>query len=481
MKIIITPPFWVTWWFRSLVAILFAGLAFRLYKNRSDKIKENKRKLEHQVRLATDEVKTRNAELQLQSGKLKEAIEETNFIVQEAADSGNFNARIQVENKEGEWRELGISVNRLFESVLKPFQEINEIVNRLSVGDLTRTFSTEAKGDVEQMANNLNRAIASLSALLTEVTDQVLLIRSASEEMLHTSEEMNVSTSEIASAISEMNRGAQDQLAKVDNASALIEAVMQFSSKMKEQAESIHEAAKSGVNESEAGQNAIGQLDLSMQEILNYSNETTQSIEMLTKSSKDISSVLNIIKEIAAQTNLLALNAAIEAAQAGEAGRGFSVVAEEIRKLAEDSKKSVGRIEELIGNVQKETTSTANLVVSMGTRIKEGEEATKSSLSAFQSISGKYHKTLSQSDDILKATNQQTADIGNIVDLMASIVVIAEETAAGTEQVASSSTELAAGMENYIQKNREVTEITNHLTEKVSQFKLKKQEANKYN
>ena len=235
---------------------------------------------------------------------------------------------------------------------------------------------------------------------------------------------------------------------------------------MKEQAESIHEAAKSGVNESEAGQNAIGQLDLSMQEILNYSNETTQSIEMLTKSSKDISSVLNIIKEIAAQTNLLALNAAIEAAQAGEAGRGFSVVAEEIRKLAEDSKKSVGRIEELIGNVQKETTSTANLVVSMGTRIKEGEEATKSSLSAFQSISGKYHKTLSQSDDILKATNQQTADIGNIVDLMASIVVIAEETAAGTEQVASSSTELAAGMENYIQKNREVTEITNHLTEK---------------
>ncbi|WP_258097505.1 two-component regulator propeller domain-containing protein [Marinoscillum pacificum] len=472
IQITITPPFWATWWFRSIIAIAIIATAYTIYKNRSDQIKEQKRLLQEKVNEATNQVKTRNEALQAQSIKLSEAIEETNFIVREAVNSGNYQARIETNNKEGEWKNLGESVNQLFDSILEPFQEINQVVNHLSKGDLTRRYAIGAKGDVERLAQNLNHAINSLSALLHEVTNQVLVIRSSSSEMLATSEEMNVSTNEIASSISEMNRGSQDQLVKVDQASALIEAVMNFAAKMSKQAEEIHDAAQEGVNESSQGMNSINQLDGSMQEILNYSELTNQSIASLSKSSQDITSVLSIIKEIAAQTNLLALNAAIEAAQAGEAGRGFSVVAEEIRKLAEDSKRSVGDIETLISNVQHETGETANLVVSMSQRIKEGGEASKVSLNAFQAISSKYTETLDKSDDILHATKQQTDDISNIVNLISSIVVIAEETAAGTEQIASSSAELAAGMENYILKNRNVTAITDELTEKVNQFNL---------
>ena len=472
LNITINPPFWATWWFRSLSALIIAFFIYWIYKNRSEKIKEQKRILQERVKEATDQVKSQNDVLQEQSAKLSEAIAETNFIVKEAVNSGNYQARIEIQNKEGEWKNLGESVNQLFESILEPFQEINKIVDHLSIGDLTQRYDAEAKGDVERLANNLNHAIDNLSSLLTEVTNQVLVIKSSSTDMLMTSEEMNVSTGEIATSISEMNRGSQDQLVKVDQASALIEAVMKFAASMRDQAVSIHDAAKQGVDESNEGMNSISRLDDSMQEILNYSEQTNRSIESLSKSSQDITSVLRIIKEIAAQTNLLALNAAIEAAQAGDAGRGFSVVAEEIRKLAEDSKRSVGDIEELISTVQKETSETANLVVSMGNKIKDGGAATKTSLRAFQSISTKYGDTLNQSDQILKATEQQSEDVSNIVDLMNSIVVIAEETAAGTEQVASSSAELAVGMESYIQKNRDVTAITDELTEKVNQFKL---------
>ena len=472
LNIKITPPFWATWWFRSIAGIAIVVFGYFVYKNRSEKIKEQKRLLEEKVKEATNQVKTRNEALQAQSVKLSEAIEETNFIVKEAVSSGNYQARIETHNKEGEWKNLGESVNQLFDSILEPFQEINQVINHLSKGDLTRRYARDAKGDVERLAQNLNHAIESLSVLLHEVTKQVLVIKSSSSEMLATSEEMNVSTNEIASSISEMNRGSQDQLVKVDQASALIEAVMNFASEMRKQAEEIHSAAKEGVTESNQGMSSINLLDDSMQEILNYSERTNQSISSLSKSSQDITSVLRIIKEISAQTNLLALNAAIEAAQAGEAGRGFSVVAEEIRKLAEDSKRSVGDIEELISTVQHETNETANLVVSMSERIKEGGEASKVSLSAFQAISSKYTETLSKSDGILNATKQQTEDISDIVNLISSIVVIAEETAAGTEQIASSSAELAAGMENYILKNRNVSAITDELTDKVNQFKL---------
>jgi methyl-accepting chemotaxis protein len=209
-----------------------------------------------------------------------------------------------------------------------------------------------------------------------------------------------------------------------------------------------------------------------MKDILAFSIQTDQSIATLTEKAQDISSVLRIIKEIAAQTNLLALNAAIEAAQAGDAGRGFSVVAEEIRKLAEDSKKSAGEIESLISEVQKGTKSTAELVGVMSDNIKQCEAATTESMTTFESITKYYDQTLEKSEQIVTATKQQTGDIGNVLAIISGIVVIAEETAAGTEQTASSSSELSVGMMNYTQKSKQVSDITKELKGRVDKFKL---------
>ncbi|MGL1887631.1 MAG: methyl-accepting chemotaxis protein [Reichenbachiella sp.] len=472
LKITIVPPYWQTWWFRAILLIAVIASVAGLYKWRMRQVQLDKAILEEKVREATDQVSNQNAKLQEQSERLNSAIEETNQVVMEAIESGNFNARIETESKTGAWRDLSNSVNNLFDSVSKPFNSINTIVNHLAEGDLTKRYSEEAKGDILKLSTNLNKAMDNMAELLGTITLHTAHIEESTKDMLVTSVEMNVSTGEIASSISEISEGAQAQVMKIDDSSNLIEGILSASNQMGEQAESINSVAQMGVAKSGDGQELIGEVDSSMKEILSFSHETNQSIGELTQKSQDISSVLRIIKEIAAQTNLLALNAAIEAAQAGDAGRGFSVVAEEIRKLAEDSKKSAGEIESLILEVQNGTNSTAKLVKVMSENIKKCEESTTQSMSTFESITKYYDDALQRSEQILTATKQQTNDIDNVLGIINGVVVIAEETAAATEETASSSEELSVGMVNYAEKTKQVSQITKDLMEQVARFKL---------
>ena len=472
LSIVIHPPVWNTWWFRGILLILFASVVFLFNRWRMQKIKHDKLILEEKIKEATDKVKGQNEELQSQSLNLNQAIEETQYVVTEAVESGNFSERIDTRSKTGAWKDLGDSINQLFETIIIPFNEINKIVNHLASGDLTQRFDSSSKGEIEQLAKNLNAAMENLSDLLQDVGKSIDIIGDSSEDMFITSQEMNFSTNEIASAISEMSTGAAEQVTKVDESSNLIEDILRSSQEMGEQAESINETAKTGVTKSEAGMESINKLDEGMKDIMDSSEETTQAISELTHRSKEISAVIRIIKDIASQTNLLALNAAIEAAQAGDAGRGFAVVAEEIRKLAEDSKKSAGDIETLINGVQKYTSATAERISQMNKNIKEGEEATQYSLEAFREIAGHYSETLEKSKLIVTATKNQKDGVTDVVKIINNVVIIAEETAAGTEEIASSSSELSAGMSNFTERTKVVSGIVQELKEKMTRFKM---------
>lgn len=419
-----------------------------------------------------EEIKVHLEELQQQKANLQATIADTNFVISEAVDSGNFQARIDLDNKEGEWMALGESINRLFEAVAVPFNAVNRIVNQMAQGDLTGRYEAEAKGDVLELKQNLNEALENLSGLLKEIAESVTFIGNSSGEMKDTSQNMANLTGEITAAIQEMSQGAQDQVMKADESSALIEAVSSTSTDIGQQATSINAGSKEGVKKGVNGVHQVESVTSSMQDILMYSSATSESIESLSKRSEQISRVLNIIQEIASQTNLLALNAAIEAAQAGDAGRGFAVVAEEIRKLAEDSKNSTKEIENLINDVQKDTTQTATLIGQMSESIKNGEKASLESSSAFEEITQSYKQTLDLSQKIVEDTNHQSSAMKNIVSMVEGVVVIAEETAAGTEQVASSSTELSNGMSNYFNKTQRVAEIVQELQRKMDRFKL---------
>lgn len=403
---------------------------------------------------------------------LKSVISETQDVVKTAGVEGDLQGRINIDGKAGAWMELTNAINNLLLSVSSPVFMVNKVVNAMAEGDLTQRFSGEAKGDILVLSQNLNAALDNLNTFLFQISQNAGVVENSSTEMRLASEEMNTNTGEIASAIDEMSRGAQSQVGKVDESSNLIEGILRSSSDMEERAEQINEAAKVGVENSEQGTKMVDGVVTNMNEISAYSNKTNESINVLTERSKDITKMLAVISEIASQTNLLALNAAIEAAQAGDAGRGFAVVAEEIRKLAESSRSSAKEIEDIVLRVEQDTEQAAKAIETMHTSVKSGEDASKAAAESFKKITEASHKTLGFSEDILNAAKIQIGNINNVVNITEGVVVIAEETASGTEQIAASATELSAGMENYNKRVAEMSKIATKLQEGVGRFSL---------
>lgn len=414
------------------------------------------------------------ASLLLMRDNLKTVIQDTNEVVQRAGVEGDLRAEVGGSGKEGAWKDLSESIDHLLTSISNPVREVSNILTALSEGDLTQRYTLDAKGEIKVLADTLNKAMSSLGTLLVQITSSADIVGESSLEMLNASEEMNTNTGEIATAISQMSMGAQNQVARVDESSNLVEEILKSSGEMGDQAETINEAARKGVNISEKGTEMIDKVVFNMGDISEFSNKTKDSITVLTERSTEITRVLGIITDIASQTNLLALNAAIEAAQAGDAGRGFAVVAEEIRKLAEDSRNSAREIAKLVSDVQADTKEAASIMEIMNMSVKSGEEASKNASEAFKGIADSSSQTLNLSEEILNATQKQTGDIKNVVAITEGVVVIAEQTAAGTEEVATSSTELSAGMQNYAEKSKGVVAIASELRERMSQFKLPK-------
>ena len=406
---------------------------------------------------------------------LKKVISETNAIVSLVAEEGRLNSRLELEDKTGAWADLSRSINQLFNSISNPVEEIQSILVAMAEGDLTKRYQKEARGEILKLAENLNYALDALNSLLHDINETATVFDDSTMEMQTSGEEMSTSTGEIASAISQMSNGAQSQVAKVDESSQLVEDIRSSSQNMAERTDAINQAAKKGVLDSERGSKMIQNVSSSIGEISEFSSMTNESMRVLTERSVEIERMLNVITEIASQTNLLALNAAIEAAQAGEAGRGFAVVAEEIRKLAEDSRNSAKEIEKLINDVSTDTSKTAEMMQKMNASVTRGVGASQEAAEVFSDMSASSNKTLGYSEKILEATTDQSEKIKNVVNITESIVVIAEQTSAGTEEIASSATQLSTGMVNYIEKSQRLNDISQKLKKGLSKFRLNEQ------
>lgn len=403
---------------------------------------------------------------------LKSIIQEINRVVNLAGNEGVLSERLNLPHLEGAWKKVVDALNTLLGNISEPILEINALVAGLSMGNLTQRFQKNAKGDIADMANALNIAISNINKLLVNIQQNTITIDGASLEMRSKSERMKARTLEVATAIAQMAQGAGDQVRRTDESSKLVEGIFRSADDISKRAEVITQTAERGQTGCLNGLKIMKNMVENMHEISESANITSGSIEVLTNRSEEISKTLRVITDIASQTNLLALNAAIEAARAGDAGRGFAVVAEEIRKLAEESKKSADNIEEVIKNVQKDTNAAAKAIDAMKGSVKQGIVSTKQAEEVFEEINAASHDTLQLSKQVLEATQSQKDTVGSVVKNIEKIVVVSEETAAGTKSISNSSQELSTAMDEVAQTGQDLAEIAQKLKENVAQFKL---------
>jgi methyl-accepting chemotaxis protein len=455
------------------LVVMFIGGIF-IYKNY-----RNRKKLAEELRVRARASESQTLELENQKGLLieqKTQVEkimgDTAFIVSKAVNEGNFDSRMEVETKVGEWKTFAMSINEFLNSVTTPYKKVGTIFNEMAKGDLTLRYDEEAKGDIQQLAVSINESLDSLGRLLLAIDDRLGYIKSSSKEMHANSEKSKVNMLAISTSVEEISRGAQNQLQQVDAASGSIELLNKLSGQIKDQSVLVNELAASGDQKSAEGTTLNKSLASRMDRISLLSKETMNSAETLDASMNDIRMILTLMEEIVTQTNLLSLNAAIEAASAGDAGKGFSVVADEIRKLAVQSKKSVLEIDDILNGIQESSNKTLSQMKEVLSTVNQGVEATDKVGIGFESTRNLFKETLEQSQIIKEASEQQFDVVKQVVNQISSIVVVSEETATATKEVASSSNELALALEQYYDKTKQFEDIAGYIASDLMQFKL---------
>jgi PAS domain S-box-containing protein len=338
-----------------------------------------------------------------------------------------------------------VTERRISEEMLdRNLRDFLAIVSNVSEGDLTRRGS-EGEDTLGRVVESVNRMLDHFSTMLTEVKQIGLSVSSSATEILAAAEQIAV--------------GSQRQADEITNTSSAVEEMAASMSQVSRNAEASAEAARRALEMAEHGDQAVTDTSEAMRRIDSAVQQTSEKMRLLGMRSSEISEIIDLINDIAAQTNLLALNAAIEAAHAGEAGLGFSVVAEEIRKLAERSARATRDVGSLIKTIQKETTEALTAMDIGMKEVTGGSLLAGQASRALQDISGAVRQSSELIEEISAASEEQARVTSNLAAAMQTISSITLETSAGAHETA--------------QTIQSMVGLSEQLNKAISQFKVK--------
>jgi methyl-accepting chemotaxis protein len=313
--------------------------------------------------------------------------------------------------------------------MMAPLTYVVQSVRAACDGEIGHKVNLDTEDEFGVLARSYNQMLDLIVYLITQTQESSNRLAGASSEIL--------------SATEEQASGAAEQAASISETTATMEELAATYRQIADNANQVVRMAETSLGSAESGQQAVMNTLESMEQIRSRTQSSANKILQLGERSQQIGQVLAIINSIADQTKILALNAAIEAARAGEAGKGFSVVAIEIRKLAESVVDSTGEIE----NIMTEIQSAANdLVLSTEQELKQvqgGVELANVTGDSLEQILDTIEQTTVAAKEISAATQQQKSATDQVVKAMREVASVAQQTAAGSRQVASAAEQLA--------------------------------------
>lgn len=365
---------------------------------------------------------------------------------------------------------IAFYISRIISS---PIKKISEIANEISIGDINQNIEYQSKDEIGHLAKSFRNMIEYMKDLAyaaENIADNNLTVNvqpKSKDDVLGNSfkvmienlsamikqfnnnaDELVSATTEISTSSEQMSKGAVEQSQQVNQISIAVEEMTATIVESSKNTNEATEASKSASDTATTGGQVVAETITGMQTISTVVRESAESISKLAQSADQIGEIISVIDDIADQTNLLALNAAIEAARAGEQGRGFAVVADEVRKLAERTGKATGEITEMIKGIQGQTEDA---VQSMESGIKQVDKGRKLSDNAGSSLNEIVNMTQSVMDmiqQIASASEQQSTAAEEISRNIEHISNVTKGTAAGAEQSAAAAEQLSRQSES---------------------------------
>lgn len=323
----------------------------------------------------------------------------------------------------------------IISNIVTPIKQVMNTLNDMALNnDLTKRMNFSSNDEVGAMGKSFNTFVEKLQGLVAGIVAASEQLSTAAEKTSVVSVETNQNiaqqkfeTTKVASAITQMASKVQDVATNAEKASG---------------------AATKGDDDSKTGRQAVEEIVLSIDHLAAEINNSTTVISKLKLDSENIGTVLDVIKNIAEQTNLLALNAAIEAARAGEQGRGFAVVADEVRSLAQKTQDSTHEIEKLISTLQQGSDNAVNSMAQNKTSIEGLVSKAVNATESLKAITISVGSITEMNTLIASAAEQQSHVVKEINKNIHNIQQVSEDTAHGSEQVSQASQQIAGLSEN---------------------------------
>jgi methyl-accepting chemotaxis protein len=353
------------------------------------------------------------------------------------------------------------ATNRLREQIVACIGSYTKA--RFGLGELVGQVQTSADM-LSDTSAQLGSAAGQTSAAVQQVSHAIQNVASGAADTSRNAQDTNAAVAQLGQAIDGIARGASEQARQVQMTSATATEMAAGVEQVAANADTVATASQRTKASAELGAAAVKETVASMAEIKAVVGAAAGQVRELGKLGEKIGAVVETIDDIAEQTNLLALNAAIEAARAGEHGRGFAVVADEVRKLAERSSRETKAIAELIGQVQAGTSNAVSAMQAGAGKVEAGAEKADQAGKALVEILGAVEATVRQVTEIAASAQEMANASRTVVDAMQSISAVVEENTAATEEMSAQSGQVAGS----IQSIAAVSEEQSASTEEVS-------------
>ncbi|MDR3598198.1 methyl-accepting chemotaxis protein [Clostridium sp.] len=360
-------------------------------------------------------------------------------------------------------------------SISKGIKSTSKHLELLAEGNLCEEVSPKylkLKDEVGDMTNSMKIMQESLGKMIKKIKENSSNINMQSENLSSVSEEIASVSQNVTEAISEIAKGTSAQSEDLVNITDILNEFSDKLSGMVREIQAVDSNSREVSTMANGSSNEMNQLNQSVTNVSNSFKEFYGKIVGLGKDINEINEITNIINSIAEQTNLLALNAAIEAARAGEAGKGFSVVAEEIRKLAEQSKDSSENITKLINVISKNTDTIVQESVVMDDEMMNQAKIIDNSITSFKKIIQAVDEVIPKIETVKNSAEHIESDKNTILNRIEGLSSISVEASASAEEISASSEEMNASTEEVASAAQILSSTTNEMMKEVDKFKV---------